>query len=122
MQTYLALGMLEREMLIKIMFGVWIDMAQLPTFIKTTVIFDMTLLTLTHKLEMSKSTLTQTKECIQTGDSSWPYPPRETPTAMTGQPGKRFCTCSITAARSSVFAAQYVRDVCKPTSNQYVTS
>jgi len=32
---------------------------------------------------------------------------------MTGDPGKRFPMCSITAERSSVFVAQYVCDVCK---------
>jgi len=39
------------------------------------------------------------------------YPPSETPTAMIGEPGKRFPTCSITSDRSSVFDAQYVRGV-----------
>jgi len=39
-------------------------------------------------------------------EAGQPYPPSETPTATIGESGKRFFMCSITADRSSVFAAQ----------------
>jgi len=42
----------------------------------------------------------------KTDEASQPYPPSETPTAMIGESGKRFFMCSMTADKSSVFAAQ----------------